>query len=67
MSDVLVSVKDAAQALGVSENTIRKLFDAGRVGGFKTPGGHRRLYRDDVVKLSQSLVNDKFNIVYPSR
>jgi excisionase family DNA binding protein len=67
MSDDLVTVKKAAAALGVSENTVRKLFDAGRIGGFKTPGGHRRIYLDDVTELSQSLVNDKFNIVYPSR
>ena len=67
MAEALVSVKNAAKLLGVSENTVRRLFDDGELGGFKTPGGHRRLYLDDVTSLSRSLTNDKYNIVFPSR
>ena len=66
MDSALVSVKNAAKLIGVSENTVRKLFDEGKLGGYRTPGGHRRIYHQDVAELSKSLTNNKW-IVIPSR
>jgi putative two-component system response regulator len=38
----LVSMKDAAAALGVSASTMRRLADEGRIPSVRTTGGHRR-------------------------
>jgi len=46
-----MTVPDAAKLLGVSEETVRKLFDAGQITGMRTrpgPGGHRRPSRASV-------------------
>lgn len=62
-----MSIKAAAEHLGVSQNTVRRLYDEGRISGLKTPGGHRRLVRQDVVKLATSLKNDRWGIQYPPK
>lgn len=38
----LVSISDACQILGVSENALRQWTDDGKIRAFVTPGGHRR-------------------------
>lgn len=41
----------AATVLGVAEETVRRLFDAGELTGMRTrpgPGGHRRISRVSV-------------------
>jgi excisionase family DNA binding protein len=49
----LVGVQDAADLLGVSPSTIRRLFDQGKLGGKRVPGGRRRILRSDVEKLKR--------------
>jgi excisionase family DNA binding protein len=42
--DEFLEVAEAAAWLGVSESTIRRMFDAGILAGFRLPGGlHRRI------------------------
>ena len=43
-----VTVKEAARYLGVSEPTLRKWTDEGRIKTFRTPGGHRRYRYEDL-------------------
>jgi len=46
------TVQEAAERLNVSTATIRRLFDEGRLSGFRIPGGeHRRIWKQSVHKL----------------
>jgi excisionase family DNA binding protein len=40
-----LSLTEAGRLLGVSQNTVRRWADAGRLPVFTTPGGHRRFSR----------------------
>ena len=44
-------LSDAAAIVGVHPETLRRWADAGKVRSFRTPGGQRRFYRDDVENL----------------
>ena|SRR5436190_12688399 len=46
--DEWLTLGQAAKYLGVAQSTMRKWTDSGRVGSFKTPGGHRRYRRSDL-------------------
>lgn len=37
-----LTVGEACRYLGVSQPTLRKWTDEGRIAAFRTPGGHRR-------------------------
>ena len=37
-----LTVSEAAELLGVSENTVRRWADAGHIDAYRTPGGQRR-------------------------
>lgn len=49
--DILISIHEASQMLGVSEVALRQWTDEGKVKAFITPGGHRRYSRSDLKKL----------------
>ena len=40
--------------LQVNEATLRQWADHGHLRVYRTPGGHRRFYRDDVLALTKS-------------
>jgi diguanylate cyclase (GGDEF)-like protein/excisionase family DNA binding protein len=44
-------VSDVARLLGVSANTVRRWTDAGKVRTHRSPGGHRRYLRHEIVGL----------------
>jgi excisionase family DNA binding protein len=48
-----LTLGQAAKYLGVSESTVRKWADEGRLDAFSTPGGHRRFRRPDLDKFLQ--------------
>jgi diguanylate cyclase (GGDEF)-like protein/PAS domain S-box-containing protein/excisionase family DNA binding protein len=48
----LITLREAAEALGVSRSTIRRWTDSGKIGSVRTAGGHRRVRLADVQRLS---------------
>ncbi len=49
----LISPKQLARAIGVSESTIKRWCDRGLIAVIKTAGGHRRLEIDAVIRFLQ--------------
>lgn len=45
------STSEVARFCHVTPDTIRKWAEAGRIHVFKTPGGHRRIRREDLLKF----------------
>lgn len=52
-----ISLKQAAEILGVHPATVRNWADEGKIASNRTVGGHRRFLRADLAKFSQ-LHND---------
>lgn len=48
----LLTTKDASELIGVSLPSIINWADAGRFESFRTPGGHRRIRREDFVAFA---------------
>lgn len=46
-----LSPKQVALALGVSEASLKRWCDSGMLSSTRTPGGHRRIARDSVMKF----------------
>jgi excisionase family DNA binding protein len=46
-----LSLAQAAEALGVSPDTVRDWFDAGKLSGYRTPGQHRRISTESIAAL----------------
>ena len=51
MAKEIVTTAEAAKMLGVSIRTAQLLIEGGSIPSWKTPGGHRRVYRSDVLGL----------------
>lgn len=50
---------EAAQRLGVSETVVRRLFDAGKLDGFKIPeSGYRRITPESVERVRAEMRGD---------
>lgn len=47
----ILTTTDVAKILGVSVRTAQLLIEGGSIPSWKTPGGHRRVYRSDVLAL----------------
>mgnify|MGYP002624868880 CR=1 FL=1 len=45
------STSEVAKYCHVTADTIRKWAEAGRISVFKTPGGHRRIRREDLLRF----------------
>jgi len=45
------STSEVAKYCHVTADTIRKWAEAGRIQVFKTPGGHRRIRREDLIRF----------------
>ncbi len=46
-----VNMARACEVLGVNESTVRRWADAGQIGCFRTPGGHRRFSERELLEL----------------
>jgi excisionase family DNA binding protein len=49
-----ISIRRAAEILGVNQATLRQWSDAGKIHAFTTPGGHRRFFEDDLLSLTRA-------------
>ena len=49
-----VSLRHAADILGVHPATVRNWADRGEIASRRTPGGHRRFRRSDLTQYAQS-------------
>lgn len=49
-----ISIRRAAEILGVNQATLRLWGDTGKVRTFVTPGGHRRFFEDELLSLTRS-------------
>lgn len=47
----ILTTTEAARILGVSVRTAQLLIESGSIPSWKTPGGHRRVYRRDVLAV----------------
>jgi excisionase family DNA binding protein len=47
-------VSAAAALIGISADTLRRWEKAGRIASFRTPTGHRRFRRDEVLALLEA-------------
>lgn len=47
-----MTTSEACDVLGVSKTIIKRMADDGSLETWKTPGGHRRLNRDSVLKIA---------------
>jgi excisionase family DNA binding protein len=54
MQPKCISTVDAARFLGVSVGSVQKWFDERKLQGWKTGGGHRRVFLTSLVEFSQS-------------
>lgn len=50
-SNAILPIGEAARMLGVTVGTVRRWDKDGRISSFRTPTGHRRFRRDDVLAL----------------
>lgn len=57
-----LTVGQAAAALGIGENTVRRYVEAGRlddpVPAARLAGGHRRIHRDSVARLRAEMYGE---------
>lgn len=49
----ILTTFQAARLCGVSHKSIERWIDAGFLRGFRTPGGHRRVHRADLLEFIQ--------------
>ncbi len=49
-------VRDVAELLALSPNTVRRWTDAGRIPARRSPGGHRRYLLEEILALAADLV-----------
>ncbi len=53
MTEALLSPKSLADALGVSESSVKRWVDAGDLVARKTAGGHRRIERGEAIRFAR--------------
>jgi excisionase family DNA binding protein len=56
MDKEILTTSQTAKLLGVSVRTAQMLIEGGALTSWKTPGGHRRVYRSDVLSFREGKV-----------
>ena len=57
-----MTVGEAAKVVGVSEPTLRKWTDSGKIAVFRTPGGHRRYLRVELEQFKASRAEENLGV-----
>ena len=57
MKKALLTVQEAADFIGVSSSTLKRLCDSASVQVHRTPGGHRRIDKMDLDRIAYSFPN----------
>lgn len=52
----LLTIGEAARALGVHVDTVRRWADTGRINAITLPSGHRRFYAADIAAIKAERV-----------
>lgn len=55
----ILTSKGVAAVLGISVSTAQLWMENGNLPSWKTPGGHRRVYRSSVLRLQQRMAHDE--------
>lgn len=50
-----IGLKDAAEMLGVHQNTLRNWADKGLIAHIRLPSGHRRFERAEIDRLREEM------------
>lgn len=50
-SDIFLTPTQAARVLNISLSTLKKFIYSGRIKTLKTPGGHHRIRRSDLLQM----------------
>ncbi|MFA9460996.1 helix-turn-helix domain-containing protein [Thiohalorhabdus sp. Cl-TMA] len=57
-----LSPKEVAEAIDVSESSVKRWVDGGRLEAFRTAGGHRRILQEEALRFARS---EGFRLVRP--
>ncbi|MFM7277459.1 MAG: IS607 family transposase [Microcystis aeruginosa] len=52
--NTLITIREASDLLGVSVKTLRRWEQQGKISSIRTPGGHRRFRRQDLLQSGQA-------------
>ncbi len=55
LAPTTILISDAAERLGIHENTVRNWIDQGLLDGYWTPTGRRKLRLDSVERLEREM------------
>jgi excisionase family DNA binding protein len=61
LSNIYLSLSEAARILNVHPTTIRRWTDDGKVNSTRTPGGHRRFLKRDIEALASGIPDSERN------
>jgi excisionase family DNA binding protein len=52
--------KQVAEALGVSQSTVRNWSTSGLLKAVRLPSGHRRFYKDDIDRMRREMFGGSY-------
>ena len=61
MSEVTISIGDAAKELGISTKTLRRWTDTGKIKFERSPTGQRRFFLADILRITRRDFNQLDN------
>ena len=67
ISDVTISIGDAAKELGISTKTLRRWTDTGKIEFAPSPTGQRRFFLADILRITPrdfNQLDDRITINY---
>lgn len=63
LAPATIAISEAAERLGVHENTVRNWIDRGLLDGYLTPTGRRKLRLDSVERLEREMFGVPSSVV----